>query len=146
MLLNQKVEIPLTLPIETFHVAARVARVHARCGRLVLIPSKLFQVLRGQSRTGRERVVSAKTGPEGLAVTLALLKVELGLEEGAWFEVKVVREWVVQRALDARLVGVVGAFEGRWGAGEDGGAVQDDCGVEIWTWGRRLWWGGHLGC
>ena len=78
-------------------------------------------------------MVRAESRAERLSVALALLEVELGLEERTWLEVKVVRERVVQRTLDAGLVGVVGALEGRRRAGEDGRAVEDDGGVQIGT-------------
>ena len=65
-------------------------------------------------------MVRAESRTEGFAVALALLEIELGLEEGARLEVELVREGIVQRALDARLVGIVGAFERRRCASEDG--------------------------
>ena len=129
LLLDKEVEIPLALPVQTLHVAVHIARVHARRVRLVFVASELLQVLSGHARTGRERVVRAKAGAERPAVAFALLEVELGLEEGARLEVELVGEGVVQRALDAGLVGVVGAFEGRRRAGEDGRTVEDDGGA-----------------
>ena len=101
----------------------------ARRRRLVFVASELLQVLGGHSGTGCAGMVRAKTGPERLAVAFALLEVELGLEEGARLEVELVGERVVQRTLDAGLVGVVGALQVRRRAGEDGRAVEDDGGV-----------------
>ena len=129
LLLDKEVEIPLALPVQTFHVAVHIARVYARRMRLVFVASELLQVLSGHARARRERVVRAKAGTERLAVAFALLEVELGLEEGARLEVELVGEGVVQRALDAGLIGVVGAFEGRRRAGEDGRTVEDDGGA-----------------
>lgn len=129
LLLDKEVEIPLALPVQTFHVAIHIARVYARRMRLVFVSSELLQVLSGHVGARRERVVSAKAGAERPAVAFALLEVELGLEEGARFEVELVGEGVVQRTLDAGLIGVVGAFEGRRRAGEDGRAVEDDGGA-----------------
>jgi len=134
LLLDHEVEIPLALPVQALHVAAIVARMDARRGRLVLVAAELLEVLRGHASAGRAGMVRAEAGAEGPAVPLALLEIELGLEEGARLEVELVREGVVQRALDARLVGVVGALEGRRRAGEDGGAVEDDGGAEGWAW------------
>ena len=128
-MLNKEVEIPLAFPVQTFHVAVHIARVYTKRRRLVLVASELLQVLSGDARTRRERVVRAKTGAERPAIAFALLEVELGLEEGARLEVELVWEGVVQRALDAGLVGVVGALEGRRGAGEDGRTVEDDGGA-----------------
>ena len=119
-LLDQEVEIPLALPVQGFQVAIFVARVHARCRRFVLVTPELLQVLGGQAGPRCEGMVCAEPRSKGFAVALALLEVEFGLEEGAWLEVEFVRERVVQRALDAGLVGIVGAFEGRRGASEDG--------------------------
>ena len=72
-------------------------------------------------------MVCTKSRSESLSVALALLEVEFGFEEGARLEVEVVGEWVVQCTLDAGLVDVVGAFEGRWCAGENWRTVEDDC-------------------
>jgi hypothetical protein len=74
-------------------------------------------------------MVGAETGPKCLAIPLAFLEVELGLEQRTRFEVKVVGERVVKRALEAGLIGIIGTLEGRWGAGENGRTVQDDGGV-----------------
>ena len=109
--------------------------MHARRSRPALIAPELLQVLRGHAKAGRARVVRAKAGAERPPVALALLEVELGLEEGARLEVELVREGVVQRALDAGLVGVVGAFEGCRCAREEGGTVEDDGGAEARAWG-----------
>ena len=127
---DEEVQIALALPVQTFHITIDIARVDARRRRLVFVASKLFQVLSRHAKPGREGMVRAKTGAERLAVAFALLEVELGLEEGARLEVELVREGVVQRALDAALVGVVGGLEGRRRAGEDGRTVEDDGGVQ----------------
>ena len=103
--------------------------MHARRRTLVLVASKLFQVLRGHARAGRAGMVGAETGPKSLAVPLAFLEVELGLEQRTRFKVKFVGERVVKRALEARLIGVVGTLEGRRGTGEKGRTVQDDGGA-----------------
>ena len=144
LLLDKEVEVPLALPVQTLHVGVHVARVHARRSRPVLFAPELLQVLSGHARTGRAGVVRAKAGAERPPVALAFLEVELGLEEGARLEVELVREGVVQRALEAGLVGVVGAFEGRRRAREEGGAVEDDGGAEevrtLWAGFERWWW------
>ena len=129
LLPNQEVEIPLTLPVQAFHVAFAIARVEARRGRLILVASELFQVLSSHSGTWRKWVVRTKSGAKSPAVAFAFLQVELGLEERARFEVELMREGVVQRALDAGLVGVVGAFEGRRRTGENGRTIEDDRGA-----------------
>ena len=134
-LLDQEVEIALALPVQTFQVAFFVARVHARCWRFVLVTTELLQVLSGQVGTWCEGMVGTEARSEGLAVALALLEVEFGLEEGSRFEVEFVRERIVQRALGAGLVGIVGAFEGRRCAGENGRTVEDDGGMQVGTWG-----------
>ena len=83
----------------------------ARRRRLVVVASELVQILGGHSSARCEGMVRTKSRTERFSVALTLLEVELGLEEGARLEVEVVREWVVQRTLDAGLVGVVSAFE-----------------------------------
>ena len=103
----------------------------ARRRRLVVVASELVQILGGHSSARCEGMVRTKSRTERFSVALTLLEVELGLEEGARLEVEVVREWVVQRTLDAGLVGVVSAFEGCRCAGEDGRTVEDDSGVQI---------------
>ena len=94
--------------------------MHTRCWRLVLVTTKLLQVLSGHASAWCEWMVGAESRTEGLAVALSLLEVEFGLEEGPRLEVEFVGEGVVQRALETSLVGIVGAFEGRRSAGEDG--------------------------
>ena len=78
-------------------------------------------------------MVRTKSRPESFSVALAFQEVEPGLEERARFEVEVVGEWVVQCTLDTGLVGVVGAFERCWCAGENGRAIEDDCCVQFGT-------------
>ena len=65
-------------------------------------------------------MVGAESRSEGLAVAFSLLEVKFGLEEGSRLEVEFVREGVMQCALEAGLIGIVGAFERRRCAGKDG--------------------------
>ena len=144
-LLDQEVEISLALPVQAFQVAIFVARVDARCWRLVLVTTELLQVLSGHACAWGEGMVRTESRSEGFAVALALLKVEFGLEEGSGLEVELVGEGIVQRALDASLVGIVGAFERRRCASEDGRTVENDRGVQARTWGF-LWTVCRLSC
>lgn len=108
---KHEIQIPLAPSIEVLEVALRVRLVDAGHGLVDLVAHADLHELR--RIVPLLRLLHPKRRAKRPTLASAFLDVEAHLERRTLLEVKVVRERVVQRTVDASLVGVEGTFEGR---------------------------------
>src|SRR5882762_8312359 len=103
--------------------------MYARFHREAIILAELLELVGGDNVTRPALNLNANTTTESIALSPNLFVVELTLEQRARLEVEFVGKWVMQYALDARLVGIVRAFKDSRGTGEGGRTIEDDGGI-----------------
>ena len=119
---KHEIQIALSPAVEIFEIVFGVCFVHAGQRRVHLVAHAQLHELGGLVPVLRLDRPERRT--ERPALASPLLDVEAHLERRALLEVEVVREGVVQGAVDACLVGVEGALERRRRAREQRRPVQ----------------------